>query len=137
MIPRLTPTLGICIAAGLVTAGLLFLPADDEPTGTDAYGQPTGTDADQPTAADAVVPDPDITIADFAFGDPITVSAGSTVAVLNVDGVRHTLTANDGAFDTGTLSKDTTGEFKAPTEAGSYAFFCSIHPSMTGELIIE
>ena len=143
MIPPLTPTLSICVAGALVTGGLLFLPADDEPTGTDAYGQPTDTDAygqltdtDDPTTS-VDVPDPDITVADFAFGDPIIVSAGATVAVLNVDAATHTLTARDGAFDTGGLSKDATKVFEVPTETGTYAFFCTFHPSMTGELIVE
>ncbi len=129
MIPRLTPTLGICIAGALVTGGLLFLPADDEPTGTDAYGQPL--------ASAVEVPDPDITIEDFAFGDPVTVSAGATVTVLNADGVHHTLTATDGAFDTGALARDTTGVFEVPAEPGTYAFFCSIHPFMSGDLTVE
>ena len=129
MIPRLTPTLGICIAGALVTGGLLFLPGDDEPSGTDAYGRPTSSTDESP--------DPDITIADFAFGDPITVAAGSIVTVLNVDGAAHTLTARDGAFDTGTLRRDGTNGFDVPTDSGTYAFFCSIHPSMTGELIVE
>ncbi len=71
--------ISLAFALALVTAGLLFLPADDEPTGTDAYGQPLASTAEGP--------DPDITIEDFAFGDPITVSAGATVTVLNADGV--------------------------------------------------
>ena len=126
---RITITLGICIAGSVFTVGMLFLPADDAPTGTDAYGQPVTSAVE--------VPDADITIANFAYGDPITVAAGSSIAVINVDSVAHTLTARNGAFDTGNLSNDATGVFVVPSEPGHYEFFCTIHPSMSGEVIVE
>jgi len=127
---RFTPTLGICLAGAVVTGGLLFLPADDEPRTTDAYGQPLapvgGVDAD-----------PAITIVDFAYGDPITVSAGVPIAVTNADGVGHTLTARNSEFDTGLLLASDDSMFDAPTVPGTYTFFCEFHPSMTGELIVR
>ena len=137
MISRLTPTLGICIVAAVVTGALLFRSADEPPAGVDAYGEPTETADDATDATDASEIDADITIAEFAFGDSITVSTGESVGVVNADGVFHTLTANDGEFDTGALDKDGTAAFDAPGEAGTYSFFCSIHPSMMGELIVE
>ena len=124
---RFTPTLGICLAGAVATGGLLFLPADDEPRTTDAYGQPLAPVDDESA----------ITILDFAFGDPITVSAGAPVAVTNADGVGHTLTARNDEFDTGFLLSSDDSRFDAPTEPGTYAFFCEIHPSMTGELIVR
>jgi plastocyanin len=132
MTSRFTATLAVCLVAAAITGGLLFLPADDEPRTTDAYGQPLAPVADD--AATAGVEE--ITIRDFAFGDPITVAAGAAVAVMNADGVGHTLTARNAEFDTGFLVSAADGTFVAPTEPGTYAFFCEIHPSMNGELIV-
>lgn len=58
-----------------------------------------------------------------------------TVAVVNNDGVPHTWTSVDDVFN---LSLDGgaqgTFTFDGPRE---YAFFCSIHPSMTGTITVE
>jgi len=75
-----------------------------------------------------------VTIKDFTFSpDPIEVPAGSKVTVVNADGTVHTLTATDGAFDTGDLDGGTTATV-AVAEAGTYEYFCEIHQYMTGSL---
>ena len=66
----------------------------------------------------------------------ITVTAGTEVSWTNVDGLAHTATAGEGAWDSGRLATDQTFSF-TPTEAGTYSYFCSIHPSMTGELVVQ
>jgi plastocyanin len=76
-----------------------------------------------------------ITIADFDFGGPVTVAAGETITVRNTDGVTHTWTASDGAFDSGNIAGGS--EFSTTLDApGEYAFFCEIHPSMTGTITV-
>jgi len=73
-----------------------------------------------------------VEIVEFAYSpDPITVQAGGKVIWLNQDTAPHTATADDGSFDTGTLER---GKLKAETfkEAGSYPYFCEIHPTMHG-----
>jgi plastocyanin len=73
-----------------------------------------------------------LTIQDFAFNpDPINVEAGSKLTVVNLDGVVHTVTADDQSFDTGRIAggKHTTISPKRP---GRVAFHCSIHNFMRG-----
>jgi plastocyanin len=76
-----------------------------------------------------------LTIADFTFGGDLTVPAGATVTVVNEDSVTHTVTADDGSFDSGGVSGE--GSFTAPTDAGTYPFHCNIHPNMTADLTVE
>ena len=78
------------------------------------------------------------TIENFAFTPNImTVSPGQVITVTNKDSVAHTLTSNDGSFSTGLLAQDQTETFTAPTIPGTYAFHCTPHPSMTGNLIVR
>ena len=78
-----------------------------------------------------------ITITNFVFTGPTTVSPGATVSVMNMDGEAHTVTADEGgAFDV-TVPGNATGTFTAPTTPGTYPFHCSIHPNMHGSLIVK
>jgi plastocyanin len=79
-----------------------------------------------------------ITIKDFAYGDPLTVAPGSTVAVTNMDTAAHTVTADGGAvFDAQVKGSGGTATFTAPTQPGSYPYHCTYHPNMRGTLIVE
>jgi plastocyanin len=98
-------------------------PATDAPA-TDA----PATDA--PAAGGA-----EIVISGFAFSEDITVPVGTTVIVRNDDGARHTFTADDGAFDTGAIDGGGTAEVTF-TEAGTFAFHCELHPSMSGTITV-
>jgi len=78
----------------------------------------------------------DIAIRDFSFEpDSITIKAGTKVIWTNEDSVLHTVTSEDGIFDSGTLSKGETFSYIFE-EAGIYKYTCSIHPSMKGEIIV-
>jgi plastocyanin len=128
-----------------LTAGVLLLGAcaDDEPTPGDTAAAEETTAADETTAPEdgatgTTEPgdaEATITIQDFSFGDDVTVPVGATVEVVNADGVAHTWTADDGAFDSGSLAQDDTFTYVADT-AGTYAFSCTIHPAMTGTLTV-
>ena len=79
-----------------------------------------------------------ITIKDFAFGDPITVSPGATVTVTNQDTANHTVTADQGqAFDAKVNGGGGTATFTAPSQPGTYAFHCAYHSSMHGTLTVK
>lgn len=66
-----------------------------------------------------------------------TVPPGATVAVRNNDQVIHTITADNGAFNTGNLAQGVPSTFQAPTKPGKYPFHCFHHPYMTGTLTVS
>jgi plastocyanin len=78
----------------------------------------------------------EITIAEFAFSGPESVSVGDTVEVTNNDSTGHTWTADGGEFDSGTLNPGDTFDITFD-EAGEFDYFCSIHPNMTGTITVE
>ncbi|HEX7290611.1 MAG TPA: plastocyanin/azurin family copper-binding protein, partial [Conexibacter sp.] len=53
----------------------------------------------------------------------------------NADAASHTATADDGSFDTGTLAQGRSGSH-AFTSAGTFAYHCTIHPSMHGTVTV-
>ena len=82
------------------------------------------------TAEDAV-----IVIEGSAFDVQGPAPAGEVVLATNNDSITHTVTADDGDFDVEVPGGST--ESLGSVEAGTYAFHCEIHPSMTGELVVE
>jgi plastocyanin len=79
-----------------------------------------------------------ITVKDFGFGEPITVSPGAVVTVINQDTVDHTVTADqDQAFDVQVKGGGGKATFPAPSQPGTYAFHCMFHPSMHGTLTVK
>lgn len=141
---RVSIPLTICLVASAIAVialtGVFESTAETAQPAADA-AQPA---AETPAATDGAAANPSpvtpsITIANFSFGEPITVQAGQTVSVENVDGVAHTLTTTTAgtSFDTGNLGGGASGSFVAPTDPGTYAFFCQIHPSMTGTLTVS
>ena len=78
-----------------------------------------------------------VTIADFAFSpNSITVQAGTTVTWVNNDTVPHTATGNNGEFDTGQIAPGGSASITFDS-AGTFAYFCSIHPNMTASIIVQ
>jgi plastocyanin len=77
-----------------------------------------------------------VKIANFTFQHEVTVPVGATVTWTNDDDIPHTVVAVDKSFRSKVLD---TGEsysmtFKTP---GVFAYFCSIHPQMTGKIIVK
>src|SRR5215212_1360060 len=78
-----------------------------------------------------------VSIKNFAFDPPnVTVAPGTTVTWVNNDQVPHTATANDGAFDSGTLQPGQSYSFKFD-KPGTYAYHCNIHPYMTATVTVS
>ncbi len=72
----------------------------------------------------------------FTPGD-LLVQSGTTVLWQNrAETTRHTATAVDGDWDSGILQGGADFSFTF-TEPGVYAYFCVIHPAMTGTVIVE
>ena len=77
-----------------------------------------------------------VRIADFAFApDSSDVEVGDSVKWSNGDGVTHTVTADDGAFDSGNLAGGKSFSF-AFDQAGTFAYHCKIHRTMTGTVVV-
>lgn len=77
-----------------------------------------------------------VRIADFAFApDSSSVKVGDSVKWTNQGSATHTVTADDGAFDSGNLAGGKAFSFTFD-EAGTYAYHCNIHQSMTGTVTV-
>ncbi len=78
-----------------------------------------------------------VSISNFAFVPAtITVKVGTRVTWTNRQaGLQHTVTADDGSFDSGYLSTGSSFSHVF-TKAGTYAYHCAIHPFMTGTVIV-
>jgi plastocyanin len=71
-----------------------------------------------------------------AFGtNPLVVPLNTTVTWRNDDSVAHTVTANDGSFDSGTLQPGQSFSHTF-TSAGTFSYYCAIHgqASMSGSV---
>jgi plastocyanin len=78
-----------------------------------------------------------VSIAGMAFSPAsITTTTGTTVTWTNNDNMAHTVTANDNSFDSGSISAGGTFS-KTFSTVGSFAYHCSIHPSMTGTVVVK
>lgn len=90
------------------------------------------TQTTSPMTADTAV-----SIANFAFNPATTtVPAGGAVTWRNDDPAPHTVTADDGQFDSGILDPGASFSwtFSAP---GSVSYHCQVHPSMTGSVNVS
>ena len=78
-----------------------------------------------------------VSISGFAFQSAnLTVKAGTTVTWTNKDPMAHTVTADDGSFDSGTMKTDATYSH-AFTKAGTFSYYCSPHPFMKATVIVQ
>jgi len=94
--------------------------------------------APTPASSAAAAADPNgVKIADFAFTPgTLTVKVGSTVTWTNSDSAAHTVTADDGSFDSKSIAPG--GAFShLMDKAGTYAYHCAIHSSMTATVIVK
>ena len=90
-----------------------------------------------PAAPTAPAASATITITNFVFTGPTTVSPGATIAVTNTDSANHTVTGDGlNQFDVQAPAGKTV-TFTAPTAPGTYPYHCSIHPNMHGSLIVK
>jgi len=88
-------------------------------------------------AQSALAADLEVDIDQFTFyPQRITVKAGTTVTWVNGDDIPHTIAATNKLFKSKTL--DTKDRFSFTfTTPGTYEYFCSLHPHMTGAVVVE
>jgi plastocyanin len=81
----------------------------------------------------------EVKIDNFSFGPAaLTVPVGTTVTWTNRDDIPHTVVSTDDpkAFKSKVLDTDEKFSFTF-SQAGTYPYFCSIHPKMTGKVIVQ
>src|SRR6266403_2437709 len=90
------------------------------------------TRAEQTQASSA-----EVKIDNFSFGPTaLTVAVGTTVTWTNRDDIPHTVVSTDKVFKSKVLDTDEKFSYTF-TQAGSFPYFCSIHPKMTGKVVVK
>jgi plastocyanin len=78
-----------------------------------------------------------VTIQSSAFTPKtLTISVNSVVKWTNSDGFAHTVTSDNAVWDSGNIPGGGTFSFNF-TATGTYNYHCTIHPSMTGTIIVQ
>jgi plastocyanin len=108
------------VAMPVMMAMLLFV----GPTSVKANGQSAAATAE-------------VKIDNFSFApQTLTVAVGATVTWVNRDDIPHTVVSTDGVFKS--KVRDTDEKFSYTfTKAGTYSYFCSVHPKMTGKVVVQ
>ena len=89
------------------------------------------------SAAEAPASSPEVKIDNFSFGPAaLTVTVGTTVTWTNRDDIPHTVVSDDKVFKSKVLDTDEKFSFTF-TKPGTYGYFCSIHPKMTGKVVVQ
>jgi len=79
----------------------------------------------------------EVKIDNFSFGPgTLTVPVGTTVTWTNRDDIPHTVVSTEGAFKSKVLDTDEKFAYTF-SKAGTYPYVCSIHPKMTGKVIVQ
>jgi plastocyanin len=85
----------------------------------------------QPSAAN------EVKIDNFVFGpQTLTVPVGATVTWTNKDDIPHTTVSTDGVFKSKVMDTDEKFSYTF-TKAGTYSYYCSVHPKMTGKVVVQ
>ena len=123
----------------LAFATLLFVTGCSSGTTTTTASpeSPSAASSTAAASATASAAGPKISIADMKFSAPLTVTPGATVSVVNSDSVEHTVTADSGNAFNAEVGDNGTATFTAPTQPGTYAYHCTYHPMMHGQLIVQ
>jgi len=78
-----------------------------------------------------------VTIDNFTFTPPeLTVAVGTTVKWVNHDDIPHTVVDNNKAFRSKALDTDDAYSFTFAS-AGTFSYFCGLHPHMVGKIIVK
>jgi plastocyanin len=79
----------------------------------------------------------EVKVDNFSFGPAtLTVAVGTTVTWTNRDDIPHTVVSTDKVFKSKVLDTDEKFSFTF-SKAGTYPYFCSIHPKMTGSVVVQ
>jgi plastocyanin len=109
----------LSVAAGLAIASVLML-------------HPT-----QARSEDAKASAVEVRVDNFTFApETLTVPVNSTVTWVNKDDIPHVIASNDGLFKSKALDTDQKYSYTF-SKAGTYQYYCSIHPKMIGKVVVQ
>jgi amicyanin len=92
----------------------------------------TATTAQQPQALTA-----EVKIDNFSFAPgSLTIQAGTTVTWTNRDDIPHTVVSEDKLFKSKVLDSEEKFSYTF-SKPGTYSYFCSVHPKMTGKVVVQ
>jgi plastocyanin len=87
-------------------------------------------------ATDAAADEAAVAIRQMQFSPArVTVKKGATVTWTQRDSMPHTVTASNGSFGSQTLNGGVSYS-RTFDEPGEYSCYCSLHPSMQGEIVV-
>ena len=127
--------------AALIFPAMLALAAcsgssSPAPTAPPSSAGPPAASA-APSGASPAAAGSAVSIASFSFQPAaLTVAVGTTVTWTNNDSASHTVTADDGSFESGRLANGGTFSQTFAT-AGTFAYHCAIHSSMKGTITVQ
>jgi len=88
-------------------------------------------------AAQSTPPPKEVKIDNFTFGPAeVIVPVGATVTWTNRDDIPHTVVSSDKVFKSKVMDTEEKYSFTFAS-TGTYTYFCSIHPKMTGKVIVR
>lgn len=119
------------LAALLLAALLMFATActDSEPGAASGESVTPTSDASAGTV-------PTITVSAMRFDAPESVPPGARISIANTDRAAHTVTSRTpGVFDVH-VDANKKATLVAPTEPGTYEFYCVYHPNMVATLTV-
>jgi len=78
-----------------------------------------------------------VKIDNFTFNpQKLTVQPGTTVTWTNEDDIPHTVASSTKAFKSKVMDTEESFSFTFTTP-GAFEYFCSLHPHMTGTIVVE
>lgn len=79
----------------------------------------------------------EVRIDNFTFvPDTLSVPVNATVTWVNKDDIPHVIASNDGVFKSKAMDTDQKYSYTF-TKAGTYPYYCSIHPKMVGKIVVQ
>ena len=79
----------------------------------------------------------EVRVDNFTFApNTLTIPVNSTVTWVNKDDVPHVIASNDGVFKSKGLDTDDKYSYTF-SKAGTYPYYCSVHPKMVGKIVVQ
>ena len=99
---------------------------------------PSPSPTPAPSSATAItVPSGARTLGNLAFvPNPVTVAQGTAIMWSNVDSVAHDMVSDTGVWDSGRVGPNESFRFTFNAK-GTFPYHCSIHPGMTGTIVVQ